>query len=80
MNRKQGPNETVKDKANALKHIAQDVLKSTPVSSLDEHLKDSLVKGLKNAELKALRHQKDMQSGSPKRFNEFRPTLRVPAR
>ena len=53
VNRKQGPNESVKDYANALKHIAQDVLKSTPVSSLDEHLKDSLVKGLQNAELKA---------------------------
>ena len=52
-NRKQCPNESVKEYANALKKIAQDVLKSTPVSSLDEHLKDSLVKGLENAELNA---------------------------
>ena len=44
MNRKQGPNESVKEYANTLKQIAQDVLKSTPVSSLDEHLKDFLVK------------------------------------
>ena len=43
VNRKQGPNNSVKDYANALNHIAQDVLKSTPVSSLDEHLKYSLV-------------------------------------
>ena len=29
------------------------MLKTTPVSSLDEHLKDSLIKVLQNAELKA---------------------------
>ena len=67
VNRKQGPNESVKDYANALKHIAQDVLKSTPVISLDEHLKDSLVKGLQNAELKACAIKKRYAKLKPKK-------------
>ena len=53
VNRKQHPNESVKDYAEALQKIARDVLSSTPPSSVDEHLKSSLIKGLQNVELRS---------------------------
>ena len=53
MNRIQNPNENVKDYAESLQKIARDVLSSSPSSSVDEHLKSSLIKGLQNAALRS---------------------------
>ena len=52
VNRKQNQNESTKEFDGDLKNIAQNVLHSTPTSSIDEHFKSAPIKGLKNVELK----------------------------
>ena len=71
VNRKQNPTVRVKEYADALQSIAKEVLSTTPLDAVDEHLKSSLIRGLQNAEWKAAAIKKIHKTEANKEHMNF---------
>ena len=53
VNRRQSPNESIRQYADALERLAKHVFQKLPSSELDQHLEKVFTKGLFNAEIKS---------------------------